>query len=75
MSNRGIVEFDPLFSAEVFELFGGEICSVIGDDAMWYTETEDDGPDEVDGSRGRCVCDCEVCLLGLAILEDSPRAS
>ena len=57
MGDGGVIELDPLLFAEVLELFGGEICSIIGDDAMWHTETEDDGPDEIDGSRCRCVCD------------------
>ena len=48
---------DALILAEVLELFGGEICSAVGDDAVWYAKAENDGPDKV-GSQGSCfICD------------------
>ena len=57
MGDRGVIKLDALLFAEVLEFLSSEVCSVIGDDAMWDTETEDNVPDEIDGSRGCCVCD------------------
>ena len=57
VGDRGIIKLDALLFAEVLEFLSGKVCSVIGDDAMWDTETEDDGSDEIDSSRGCYVCD------------------
>ena len=57
MRHRGVVKLDALTVAEVLEFFGGEVRSVVGDDAMRYAETENDGPDKVDNRGSHCICD------------------
>ena len=56
MCDRGMVEFDSLVRAEVFELFCGEVRAVVGDDAVGYAEPEEDGSDEVDCGGGSRTC-------------------
>ena len=50
MCDRGMVEFDSLVRAEVFELFYGKVHAVVGNDVVGYTEPEDYRSDEVDCS-------------------------
>ena len=57
MRHRGVVEPDALILTEVLEFFGGEICSVVGDDAVRYAKAENDGPDKVDSRGSCCICD------------------
>ena len=46
MCNGGPIDPDVLFIAESNEFLAGELCAVVCDDGVWYTEAMDDVEEE-----------------------------
>ena len=52
MRDRCVVDLDAQFLTEVLKFCYCEVCTVVCDDVMRYTESEDDGFDEVNCREG-----------------------
>ena len=57
MCNRSETELDVEPFAELMKLSGGEVASVISDDAVRHAEAAGDAFEELDSYGSRLVCD------------------